>query len=344
MPGPRHTPAQQKGQLAEQIFGAFVIQHGDLWHPTSLGNDIGIDGRVEVLEAGEPTGVEFGVQVKGSDRLAISRRGNVSAGRAKSSTVRYWLTRLSPTLVAAYDQHQERLYAEWAHRLPGLVDMTRRASPPQRVTLKLPAEQLTSLRWTELRSEAAAMHGLVTTALEDQALREMMGLLHVQLSSIQDVLVEWVYTLAYPGGPTLNHNGETVHLPPLGPSRLVAKGGQMFPMWLAEGAKTLTASFSRSLESRLAPEHPLRRLVADLAESLAYELDLIIKEKQPPRSAKRPAAVVATADFATLVVRLGVVGLRIATSIARFDHFFSHGNRPPPFAVSRSSRPRRTRS
>lgn len=309
---PRRTAQHQIGQLAEQVFGAFVVRQGAIWHPTTLGNDVGIDGRIELTEGSYATAVEFGVQIKGAKRLTKSRRGHILAGRTKSSTALYWLARLSPTLVVAYDGSSDRLYAEWAHRLPGITELPQIAKPPARISLQLPARELTDEAWVELTQQATAIHKTIIEAFESDALRSVLSLLYVRLAGIHDVLIEWVYTLAYPSNGSIDFEGQTIVFPGLRPARFQSEGGFMFPIHLAVGAVTLSDGFRETCRSRLDPSHPVCKAVDSFSDALHEIVDAIFVDDLPPSQGKPGVQFhVRQVDIPLLVTNLGLTALQI---------------------------------
>lgn len=310
---PRRTAHQQLGQLAEQVFGTFVLRQNAIWHPTTLGNDIGIDGRVELTEESDATAVEFGVQIKGAKRLAKSRRGHILAGRAKSSTALYWLARLSPTLVVAYDNSGDKLYAEWAHRLPGIAELPRIAKPPARVSLKLPARELTDETWVTLTQQATAIHKVIIDAFESDQLRSVLSLLYVRLAGIHDVLIEWVYTLAYPPNRSIDFEGQTIALPGLRPARFQSEGGFMFPIHLAVGAVALSDGFYETLRSHLDPSHPVYKAVGNFSDALHEIVDAMFVDDPLPLQGGEPGVSLhwRQVDSRVVITNLGLTALQI---------------------------------
>ena len=67
------------------------------------------------------TGIEFGVQVKASNRWSIQDDNGVVQGIA-IQTLRYWAGRLLPTLIVLYDAEAKAGYFGWA---PELISRTR---------------------------------------------------------------------------------------------------------------------------------------------------------------------------------------------------------------------------
>jgi hypothetical protein len=156
------------------------------------------------------------------------------------------------------------------------------------------------------------MHQTIVGALEDDALRSMLGVLHVRLAGIQDVLVEWVYMLAYPRGQRIDVGGESVELLGLRPARFQSEGGQLFPIWLAEGAVHLTDGFRRGLEPHLDVTHPLYQIIDGLSRSLNDTVGgMYADEPPPPPSEPGPALRWRHVHYPKMLLNLGVVALLI---------------------------------
>jgi hypothetical protein len=73
--------------------------------------DYGIDLRVEIAAGEQVTGLEFCVQLKGTNRLKISRDDVIH--RCKVSTARYFLRRPEPVMYVVYDAEEDTAYWLW---------------------------------------------------------------------------------------------------------------------------------------------------------------------------------------------------------------------------------------
>jgi hypothetical protein len=194
--GPKRPRSHELGQAAEQAFAAFVTRRGCLWHPSASGSDYGIDGRVEIVAAGHASGIEFAVQVKGAERLGKAQ-GRLTGLRASSSTVDYWLSHMSVTLVVAYDFSADELYAEWAHAIPGLRGTLLGDSTKSQIPLSLSAKPLDDDQWRLLIRQAFQMYREMAASVNGMALNSFVGFLYLDLADIQDILFQIVYRLAY---------------------------------------------------------------------------------------------------------------------------------------------------
>ena len=114
--------------------------------------DIGLDGRV-ILGTSETTGeLEFGVQVKSKESWP-QKDGALSVSGIRSDTVRYWSTRLFPTMLVLYDASASRGYWGWLYdiMLPSLELLRPRTDT---VTLKVPSSSiLVESSWSKVRKD-----------------------------------------------------------------------------------------------------------------------------------------------------------------------------------------------
>lgn len=74
--------------------------------------DYGIDFEIELVEDGSVTGHCVKVQVKSSEKLRKSKRGNPQIGGIKQSTLRYWaeLSYSIPVIAICVDLNTETIY------------------------------------------------------------------------------------------------------------------------------------------------------------------------------------------------------------------------------------------
>jgi len=81
-------------ELEEASRAGWVRLAPDNWSTEERARDYGIDLDVEIFRAQEATGLRFGVQVKGTDQVAVPPRV-----RLRASTWRYWLAQDVPVLL-----------------------------------------------------------------------------------------------------------------------------------------------------------------------------------------------------------------------------------------------------
>jgi len=90
----------------------------DEWLTHGQSKDYGIDLRVEIFDGTAATGLEFNVQMK-----STSKGSGQNPGRpVKRSTMNYWASLASPTLVVVAHRPSETLWCTWAHLLPWEAD------------------------------------------------------------------------------------------------------------------------------------------------------------------------------------------------------------------------------
>jgi hypothetical protein len=309
---PRRPEAHRIAQLAEQSFATFVTRHGSIWHGVSAGSDYGIDGRVELVEEDSPIGVEFAVQVKARALQSASRHGVLSAGDLRVSTARYWRTRLTPTLVVVFDTTTEALYAEWAHLISGLPEATA-ARRRRSIKLRFPATaQLTGARWRALSEDAKRFHERMTGAFSRDPVRELVGLLYVQLSDAADLLLDWVFLMAY-GSVRMSDEGTGMVV-----DRPVAQkfaGGPRFLMngfirplaVTAQCAALSAAGLARSLRELLSADHPVVEAVEALHLRLWELLDSMYVGDPPQQCDSETAFVDRDLDGSQVATALGAI-------------------------------------
>lgn len=198
--GPKQSASQRRGVAAETAFAASVARRAHLWHPISAGNDFGVDGWVELIEPdGSVTGIEFGAQVKGVQRFPEAIDGAVPVASVKVSTAAYWLSRLTPTLVVAWEEETGQFMTEWAHEIvPPERLLEALAAAQQTLTLRIPAvNELSASGWADIETTARKLHSRAIEALAAKHVMEIYQTLLCRVADVRDVLVEWVMWLAY---------------------------------------------------------------------------------------------------------------------------------------------------
>ncbi len=77
--------------------------------------DIGIDGTIIICDDSPLNGTEFRVQIKASKRFNNSE--HLKIYKIKRSTLIYWLSGFTPTLLVAYDVSKDEGYYYWTNKL-----------------------------------------------------------------------------------------------------------------------------------------------------------------------------------------------------------------------------------
>ncbi len=104
---PKRTKQHRRDDRTQRVW-AFVLPDAWTYSPTEH-REYGVDGRVEVFDGDDTTGLIFNVQLKGTDKFSESK-----APPIKTSTRNYWKTLDMPTLVVLVDAG-EVVHYEWAH-------------------------------------------------------------------------------------------------------------------------------------------------------------------------------------------------------------------------------------
>ena len=189
---PRITDSQQSGAEAEATFATFVARNGGIWSSTGQHSDFGLDGRVEITDAdGQLTGAEFGVQIKGTNRVRQPSQRAHSFGQVRRDTLHYWLSRITPTLVVGCELQSGRIFAEWAHLIFAASNIP--PSPPrQTVPLKFLSEPVNREKWHDLCQQALNWHNEFTKTLHASGMKASLSGLYEFLCQVEEELIELV--------------------------------------------------------------------------------------------------------------------------------------------------------
>lgn len=94
-----------KSKLVEnegvQYIARIVNEHGSIFRPVHLEDDVGIDGIIELVEGGEATGKLFAVQVKSGDSY-LTEGGKAFSVTADPHHIRYWRCYPIPVILVCY--------------------------------------------------------------------------------------------------------------------------------------------------------------------------------------------------------------------------------------------------
>lgn len=305
---PSRPTSHQTGALAEHLFAGFATRFGCIWHPAASGADYGVDGRIEIVESGGSlSGVEFPVQVKGRTSTQSSRRGSVAIGRVQVNTARYWLGRLTPTLLVGVDTNTGAMHAEWVTRLPRL----KRAVTERRtsvIRVRLPDEAaLSPQRWVDICAEARSHHTRITQALGDDPLRQSFAMLYVQTASALDLLMDWMAMFAYFDVASWTVEPSTEEPDPetglraiavqardgspfSGPPRLVNETGLRSVLEVVQAAATTIGAFGHALGAKIGPDHPLSTVPVQVYGTLRHWIGITVTGADHLRPDEDPAA------------------------------------------------------
>jgi len=106
--GPKRPRAHVLEELSLQHLKSILPPE---WVCREEHKDYGLDVRVELVAREEVTGLEFSVQLKGTDRLKVS--GGDVVHRCKVRTAGYFLRRLEPVMYVVYDAQGDAAYWVW---------------------------------------------------------------------------------------------------------------------------------------------------------------------------------------------------------------------------------------
>jgi hypothetical protein len=205
-PLPQQSDSQRRGKAAEAAFAAFVTQQGHVWHTVGSGNDFGIDGRMELVEAdGSVTGIEFGVQIKGMRAFPEMIDGELHLSTINVSTATYWVSRITITLIVLWEEQSGDFVAAWAHDLMHPDALVRAIEANRRtITLKFPLDSTSwNASWARLIATARLLHQRTKELLISKHIAEIYQTILCRAADVRDLLLEWVVWLAYDSSEAL---------------------------------------------------------------------------------------------------------------------------------------------
>lgn len=150
----KQTKAQALGRSGERWFRAMLPSEWIFQPPEE---DIGLDGKVIIGTSHSTGDLEFGVQIKTKQRWR-AKGGVISVSGIRSDTVRYWGTRLFPTMLVLHDSAASSGYWGWLYdiTLPPLALLKPRT---KKVTLKLSTgSPLTETSWEGVRKDVETFY------------------------------------------------------------------------------------------------------------------------------------------------------------------------------------------
>jgi hypothetical protein len=203
--GPSESSSQQLGREAEAAFSAAVAARGHLWHPTSSGNDFGVDGVLELVRSdGSVTGRVAAVQVKGTDHLALNSQGKILLPQVGVSTAAYWLARINPTLLVVWDRPTSRFYCGWVHLVLPVEELAALMKQGRTtVRIAMDPKELDPEGWSGVEASLDQVHERTQRALNERHVREICEALLCRVADAQELLVEWITWAAYGSPPLL---------------------------------------------------------------------------------------------------------------------------------------------
>lgn len=196
--GPQRPPAHVQAKLAEELFRSEVARRGWIWHGVDEGQDSGIDGRVEIVDAGRVTSDEFTIQIKSG--FSVGPDGLVRVRGIRLDTVSYWHRKMPPTFVVVVDPDQARFAGQWAHLALPASEAERQVGLGQKTTsLRLgkfrPLDDPAA--WDKIGTWVLMYFQSARERLKDQAVRGLFKMLQAAAAEAVDVLSDWVCWIAY---------------------------------------------------------------------------------------------------------------------------------------------------
>lgn len=332
---PRVTISQQSGAEAEALFAAFVARNGGIWAPTGQHSDFGLDGRIEVTDVdGRLTGAEFGVQIKGTNRDRKSPQRIHSFGNVRRSTLRYWLSRITPTLIVGCELKRQQVFAEWAHVI--LAEPHSSGSRSDFVPLKFSSEPIDAGRWAEICKQALGWHDAFTAELSSTGASSLLRKVYAFLSEVEEELIELVCFMVMGDPRTTEYaifgeiNGEThqgISDRLLHPPRLIESG--LAPNAIVaciEATASVVHRFHEDASSLLGEESALYPALAELSRLLnLIKKQLGVRPLQISSEASPSGAKSQPFEWVTVDI-VGVMTGAVATLLSVRD--FNHEIRP----------------
>ena len=154
---PRQSSSQETGRIGERWF---VSQLPPNWVFQPPLEDVGIDGVVVICGSGPADGLEFRVQIKSS--AEFTRRGDaLVVPNIKRSTLRYWVTGFTPTLLVAFETSSGKAFCAWANELlaarADLLDDTNGMAALELHT-RMP---VTDAAWAQIREQLSGLYAAI---------------------------------------------------------------------------------------------------------------------------------------------------------------------------------------
>lgn len=130
----------------------------------------------------------------------------ISLAGVRTETLAYWLARLTPTLVVAYDATTGTFYHGWAHRLGGSQLDVALQQHRSSVSLTLPAaNRLDDEGWGDIERYVRDVRDKADQLMRHAPLRSIYDLVYRLAADVSDVLFEWISCLAFSSPENLAH-------------------------------------------------------------------------------------------------------------------------------------------
>lgn len=154
--------SQIVGREGERWFSSILPSEWTIQRPI---DDFGIDGIVAIGTESNVLPLEFGVQIKSSVNFK-SVNGKVVVPRISSGMLQYWLRKLLPTLLVAYDAKRKVGYYDWVYNL---VTNEQVLNNDEKHFLHIDGERKFDDRsWDHIRTEVAGLNEMFFQAVQSK--------------------------------------------------------------------------------------------------------------------------------------------------------------------------------
>jgi len=193
--GPKQTEAGRLGNTGEAYVTYLLRQRGLIVHPVHRENDFGFDGRVEVTSGdGIVLPSEFYLQIKSVASATVTEDNCIRVHPVKTTTVAYWLTKLSATLLVVYSEDTETCYWQWADiAIPPMRLIEALRDGQKTLTPRLPCDNTLAERaWPELLNTAHSRYAYIAEAANNRAILRDCLVIYRVVSDAVDILFDYL--------------------------------------------------------------------------------------------------------------------------------------------------------
>jgi hypothetical protein len=183
----KQTESQVLGREGERWFQSILPSQ---WIYQCPSEDFGIDGIVAIGDDNAVTPYEFGVQIKTSTNWS-TKDGHIAVP-VKLDTVRYWVARIVPTLLALYDPTGKIGYYAWIPQLVSRSDLAddSRSTLTLRVSV---SSVLDESSWPPIRQKALQYYDRLASAfIKRSVLASVLRTVHSLAQAVQ-----WLNSIAF---------------------------------------------------------------------------------------------------------------------------------------------------
>ena len=154
--------SQIVGREGERWFSSLLPSEWTIQRPI---DDFGTDGIVAIGTESNVLPLEFGVQIKSSVNFK-SVGGKIVVPRISSAMLQYWLSKLLPTLLVAYDAKRRTGYYDWVHNL---VTNEQILNKEGKHFLHIDSKrQFSDLSWRQISTETTELHEMFFQAVQSK--------------------------------------------------------------------------------------------------------------------------------------------------------------------------------